>query len=234
MNMNGQWQPSVAINHPPKHLDCGCLNFSQPTLESAPGNTFAKYGKLIMINAFRTSAALFFALTLLPFAAQAQDPAETHVTGVQPRAVAPTPVKVDPLHPLHPFASLAGNWTGGGSIELTGEIKETLRCRASYTLAQTNGLALAIRCASDNYKFELSSNVSEHGGGSFAGRWREATYDVSGAINGRINGNRIVAQAQGDSFNAALSVVTNGNSQSVTITPERTYVISVKIAMNRH
>jgi len=186
-----------------------------------------------MTNAFRSSAVLFLALTLLASAARAQDPAESHVTGIQPRAITPTPVKVDPLHPLHPFANLAGIWVGGGSIELTGEIKETLRCRATYTLAQTNGLALAIRCASDNYKFELSSNVAEQGGGSFAGRWREASYDVSGAINGRISGNRIVARAQGDSFNAALSVVTNGNSQSVTITPERTYVISVKIAMNR-
>ena len=185
-----------------------------------------------MNNVFRASAALF-ALTLLSSTARAQDPAESHVTGIQPRAVAPTPVKVDPIHPLHPFGNLAGTWVGGGSIELTGEIKETLRCRATYTLAQTNGLALAIRCASDNYKFELSSNVAEHGGGAFAGRWREATYDVSGAITGRIAGNRISAQARGDSFNAALSVVTNGNSQSVTITPQATYVVSVKIAMNR-
>jgi hypothetical protein len=182
-----------------------------------------------MNNGYCTSAALLLALTLLSAAAQAAEP-EALVSGVQ-RPVA-KPVKVDPVHPLHPFANLAGNWTGGGSIELTGEIKETLRCRANYTLAQSNGLALAIRCASDNYKFELSSNVAERGG-SFAGKWREATYDVSGAINGHISGNRITAQAHGDSFNAALSVVTNGNNQSVTITPERTYVISVKIAMNR-
>jgi hypothetical protein len=175
-----------------------------------------------------SSAALMIAL-LLPSAAQAAEP-EAHVMGTQPAAV--TPVNVSPTQPLHPFANIAGNWTGGGSIELTGEIKESLRCRANYTLSHGNNLALSIRCASDNYKFELSSTVAEKGG-SFAGKWREATYDVSGAINGRINGNRITARASGDSFNAALSVVTNGNSQSVTITPERTYVVSVKIAMNR-
>jgi hypothetical protein len=179
-------------------------------------------------NVVRAAAALALIFALLP-SARAAEP-EAHVTGVQPPAA--TPVKVSPTQPLHPFASIAGNWTGGGSIELTGEIKESLRCRASYTLSQGNNLALSIRCASDNYKFELSSTVAEKGG-SFAGKWREATYDVSGAINGRINGNRITAQASGDSFNAALSVVTNGNSQSVTITPERTYVVSVKIAMNR-
>jgi len=174
-------------------------------------------------------AALLFALSLLPASVQAAEP-EAHVSGVQ--APPATRVNVNPTQPLHPFANLAGNWTGGGSIELTGEIKETLRCRANYTLSQGNNLALSIRCASDNYKFELTSNVAERAG-TLAGRWREASYDVSGDITGRINGNRITAQARGSNFNAALSVVTNGNSQSVSITPTATYVISVKIAMNR-
>jgi len=177
----------------------------------------------------RVSAAFLLALAVSP-AALAAEP-EGLVSGTQPPAA--TPVKVSPANPLHAFASLAGNWTGGGSIELTNDIKENIRCRANYTLSQGNALALSIRCASDNYKFELSSNVTEQGGGAFAGKWRESTYDVSGAITGRVNGNRITAQARGDNFNAALSVVTNGNSQSVSITPERTYVISVKIAMNR-
>lgn len=173
--------------------------------------------------------ALLIASLLLPGAALAAEP-ESLVGGGQPPVV--TPVNVDPVHPLHPFAGLAGNWTGGGSIELTGDIKENLRCRANYTFSQGNALALAIRCASDNYKFELTSNVVERGG-SIAGKWREASYDVSGSINGRINGNRITAQASGDNFNAALALVTNGNHQSVTITPQATYVISVKIALSR-
>ena len=33
----------------------------------------------------------------------------------------------------HPFAPMAGTWTGGGTIELTNDIKEKLRCRATYT-----------------------------------------------------------------------------------------------------
>lgn len=174
-------------------------------------------------------SATLLALALLPNAAQAADP-EALVSGTQLPVA--TPIRVNPANPMHHFATLAGNWTGGGSIELTGEIKETLRCRANYTVTQVINLALAIRCASDNYKFELSSTVVERGG-AISGKWREATYDVSGAINGRIIGNRITAQARGDNFNAALSVVTSGNSQSVTITPQATYVISVKIALNR-
>ena len=71
---------------------------------------------------------------------------------------------------------MAGTWTGGGTIELTNDIKERLRCRATYNYGKANNsLALAIRCASDNYKFELTSNVVERGG-QISGQWSEAAY----------------------------------------------------------
>ena len=109
---------------------------------------------------------------------------------------------------IHPFAAIAGNWTGGGTIDLTGDIHEKLRCRASYTHGKSNNsLVLAIRCASDNYKFELTSNVVERGG-QISGQWNETAYKVSGSISGRVNGNRITAMAKGDSFNAAITVNT--------------------------
>ena len=134
---------------------------------------------------------------------------------------------------IHPFAVMAGTWTGGGTIDLTNDIHEKLRCRANYTYGQGNSsLALAIRCASDNYKFELTSNVVERGG-QISGTWNETAYGVSGSISGRVNGGRISAVARGDSFTAALSVNTNGNRQSVTITPERTYIINVQIGLGK-
>jgi hypothetical protein len=48
-----------------------------------------------------------------------------------------------------------------------------------------------------------------------------------------VSGNRITAMAKGDSFNAAIAVNTTGNKQSVTITPQATYIINVQIAMGR-
>ena len=179
----------------------------------------------------RGSAALCCALglALASAAAPAQEfesrvlPLEDHVEPAPPPKVAAA----------HPFAALAGTWSGGGTIALTGEIKENIRCRAVYNYGKANNsLALTIRCASDNYKFELSSNVTEQGG-QFSGQWSEAAYKVSGSITGRVNGGRITAIARGDSFTAALSVNTNGNRQSVTITPEATYIISVQIGLGR-
>ena len=133
----------------------------------------------------------------------------------------------------HPFAAIAGNWTGGGIIMLTNDIKENLRCRANHSYAQaSSSLSLSIKCSSDNYKFELTSNVVERQG-QISGKWAEASYNVSGNISGRVAGNRITAVAQGERFTSPITLVTTGNRQTVSMTPERTYVISVQIALNR-
>lgn len=172
-------------------------------------------------------AAFFLASALVPASAQEAGP-EGHVTSLPE----PTPAAIKPAT-IHPFALLAGSWTGGGTIDLTNDIHEKLRCRANYTYGQGNSsLSLAIRCASDNYKFELSSNVVERGG-HISGQWNEAAYGVSGSISGRVNGSRISAVAKGDSFNAALAVNTTGNRQSVTITPQSTYITNVQISLGR-
>lgn len=133
----------------------------------------------------------------------------------------------------HPFAAIAGNWTGGGIIMLTNDIKENLRCRANHSYAQaSSSLSLSIKCSSDNYKFELTSNVVERKG-QISGKWSEASYNVSGNISGRVAGNRITAVAQGERFTSPITLVTTGNRQTVSMTPERTYVISVQIALSR-
>jgi hypothetical protein len=118
-------------------------------------------------------------------------------------------------------------------MDMTNEIHERIRCRATYNYGQANNsLALSIKCASDNYKFELTSNVVEHGG-AISGSWSEAAYGVSGSISGRVSGGRVSAVAKGDSFTAALNVNTNGPRQSVTITPQATYITNVHISLSK-
>ena len=180
------------------------------------------------LNFCRGSMAVLVALTFLPGASRAESPEGPVEMLREPVA---TRASLPPA--AHPFAAMAGNWTGGGSIELTGDIKENLRCRATYNHgAANNSLALNIRCASDNYKFELASNVVERGG-RISGTWSEAAYKVKGNISGRVVGNNIAAVAQGDSFNADLSVTTTANRMMVTMTPRATYVIAVKMAFSR-
>ena len=174
------------------------------------------------------AAAFVLASAFVPAAAQQERILEGHVQSPDADEVPPAaPAKV------HPFAMMAGTWSGGGTIDLTNDIHEKLRCRATYSYNQaSSGLSLAIRCASDNYKFELTSNVVERNG-QISGQWSETAYGVSGSISGRVNGGRISAVARGDSFTASLSVNTNGNRQSVTITPQATYIINVQIGMGK-
>lgn len=176
----------------------------------------------------RSLTGLVAAFALAPWGASAQEHPDGRVVPLQNQQLAArTPAGANPL------AALAGSWSGGGLIVLTNDIQERLRCRANHSFtAGSNSLALSIRCASDNYKFELTSNVVERGG-QISGTWREASYNVSGNISGRVQGNRVTATARGDSFTTAISVTTSGNEQQVSITPERTYLISVQIAMNR-
>jgi hypothetical protein len=116
-----------------------------------------------------------------------------------------------------PFAGLAGNWSGGGTVTLDDGSTERIRCRATYAVgAGGNGLNQSLTCASDSYKFNLSSNVHAEGG-SLSGTWSESSRGVNGNLEGRASGGsfQIIASAPG--FTANLSLTTRGNKQSVVI-----------------
>jgi len=187
-------------------------------------------------KAILSAAALLLALSLPPPGASAEGrPADA--AKAEPAAVttakgdtAATAVKSEQMHP---FAAMAGSWSGGGTISLSGGIRERLRCRASHSYGKGNkSLTMSIRCASDSYKFDLSSDVVDRRGQIF-GRWSEASNGASGSISGRAVGNRISGVAKSDMFTAGISVTTNGNRQSVSITPQGAYITGVQIALSR-
>ena len=119
-----------------------------------------------------------------------------------------------------PFAGMAGNWSGGGSVTLDDGSTERIRCRASYAVGNGgSGLNQTLACASDSYKFNLSTNVTAQGA-ALSGTWSESSRNVNGQIEGRgSNGNfEIVATSPG--FTANISLTTRGNKQSVVIRSE--------------
>jgi hypothetical protein len=118
------------------------------------------------------------------------------------------------------FSGLAGNWSGGGTVTLDDGSSERIRCRASYAVGGGgNGLNQTLTCASDSYKFNLSTNVVAQGS-ALSGTWSESSRNINGAIEGRgSNGNfDVVATAPG--FTANISLTTRGNKQSVVIRAE--------------
>lgn len=119
-----------------------------------------------------------------------------------------------------PFLGLSGHWSGAGTVTMANGATERLRCKVAYAVnASGKALQQTLRCASDSYRLEISSNVISEGG-SLSGSWAEVARGVSGNISGRASGAEILANVAGAGFTARLDVRTQGDKQSVTIRPQ--------------
>jgi hypothetical protein len=131
-----------------------------------------------------------------------------------------------------PFAGMAGNWSGSGTVTLDDGSAERLRCRATYAVgAGGNGLNQSLTCASDSYKFNLASNVIAQGG-VLSGTWSESSRGINGNLEGRASGGSFQVVASAPGFTANLSLTTRGNKQSVVIKSDSAFR-SASISLSR-
>jgi hypothetical protein len=116
-----------------------------------------------------------------------------------------------------PFAGFDGTWAGNGTVSLSDGTSERIRCRADYKVSGS-GLALkqSLRCASDSYKFDLSSDVASEGD-HITGNWTETSRNVSGSVLGTAGGGKIDVLVEAIGFAANLTLRTTGNKQTVQI-----------------
>jgi hypothetical protein len=116
-----------------------------------------------------------------------------------------------------PFAGFDGAWSGNGTVSLSDGTTERLRCKADY---KVNGSGLALKqnlhCASDSYKFDLSSDVTSQGD-RISGNWSEASRNIFGNLQGTAGGGRIDVFVEASGFAANLTLTTTGNRQTVQI-----------------
>jgi hypothetical protein len=116
-----------------------------------------------------------------------------------------------------PFAGFDGSWSGNGTVALSDGTTERIRCKASYKVdGGGSGLQQTLRCASDSYKFDLSSNVTTQGD-RIIGTWSEASRNVNGNLQGTAGGGQIEVFVEAAGFAATLNLTTRGNKQSVSI-----------------
>jgi hypothetical protein len=116
-----------------------------------------------------------------------------------------------------PFAGFHGTWSGNGVVSLSDGSTERLRCRADYTIDDTGlGLKQTLRCASDSYKFNLSSTVTSNGE-RISGEWKETNRNIIGSIQGTAGGGKIDVLVDAPGFSASLSLRATGNKQTVQI-----------------
>ena len=116
-----------------------------------------------------------------------------------------------------PFAGFDGAWSGNGTISLSDGTSERIRCRADYKVNGTGlGLKQNLRCASDSYKFDLSSDVTSQGD-RISGNWNETSRNIFGNLQGTAGGGKIDVLVEAPGFTASLTLRTSGNRQTLQI-----------------
>jgi hypothetical protein len=131
-----------------------------------------------------------------------------------------------------PFDGLNGLWSGSGTLTFSSGTKEALRCRVQYVQNAETNITQALRCASDSYRFEINAYFASNNGG-LTGNWAELTQEISGTVSGTVTGGQIVGSLHGPGFVAQLSVLTNGNRQTVSIQADLEEIESVAIEVRK-
>ena len=132
-----------------------------------------------------------------------------------------------------PFAGLGGSWSGSGTITLQNGGEERIRCRATYAVGDGgSSLQQNLRCASDSFNFDLSSQVVAQGG-AVSGRWTETTRNASGTVSGRASSGELQVRVDSQGFAANLVMTTRGNRQSVSISSAGTALTGASITLTK-
>jgi hypothetical protein len=138
-----------------------------------------------------------------------------------------------PAQQSGPFNSLAGSWTGGGTIAISNGSNERIRCRANYQVGSAgSSVVLELRCASDSYAFELHGNVRSQAG-EIRGDWLERTRGAAGQVTGSIRGDQFDVRVDGPTFAALLSLTTRGDKQSISIKAPGSQMSEANIVLRR-
>ena len=116
-----------------------------------------------------------------------------------------------------PFAGFDGSWSGNGTVTLSNGTTEHIRCKADYKVAASGmGLKQALHCASDSYKFDLTSDVTSQGD-RISGNWSEKSRNIFGNLQGTAGGGQINVFVEASGFAATLNLRTTGTKQVVQI-----------------
>ena len=132
------------------------------------------------------------------------------------------------------FAGLAGNWAGTGTILVADGSSERIRCRGTYTVgAGGSTLQQTLRCASDSYKFELSTDIHSSDGGNVSGLWSETTRNLNGTLEGRGSNGEFDVLVSANGFAAELNLKVSGARQTIAISSKNTDLRGLNISLTR-
>jgi len=145
------------------------------------------------------------------------------------------PAQADPAEAKSagPFGAFAGNFHGGGVVIGSDGHRERISCRARAGVGEGGrAMSQTITCASDSYKFSISSSVRADGG-SVSGSWSEATRGVTGSISGRVSDGTFNGRVDGGTFAANVALRATGRGLSMSLAPNAGDVARVEVSMSR-
>jgi hypothetical protein len=131
------------------------------------------------------------------------------------------------------FDSVAGSWSGSGSMKPSDGPSERVRCKIDYVPKNAGqSVKMNVRCASDAYKMNLSANIDENGT-TLSGNWFESQYRQGGKVSGQNVNGLIEAKVESATIVALLTVRTKGNRQSFVMDSPGAWVSHVSIDLVR-
>ena len=134
-----------------------------------------------------------------------------------------------------PLTKLSGSWSGSGSIVMASGAKESILCQSAYVIgdgARVATLQMELRCANNNTKFELQSDL-QYDNGAISGMWSELTHGISGKMSGSIVGDRLRVVAESQVFQANIELTTRGAHQSIKIQSPGSEMSEILISLSR-
>jgi hypothetical protein len=142
-------------------------------------------------------------------------------------------VTLSPSYAEATLDTLAGTWSGSGSMKPSDGPREKVRCKAAYGVKKPGrSLSLDLRCASDAYRMVLSANI-EQNGTQLSGNWFESEYRQGGRISGTSADGLIEARIEGDTVAALVTIRTKGNHQSFVMDAPGAWLSQVAIELNK-
>jgi hypothetical protein len=138
-----------------------------------------------------------------------------------------------PAYAEQSFDSVAGSWSGSGSMKPSDGPRERVRCKVEYNLKNAGqSVKMNVRCASDAYKMDLSANIDQNGT-ALSGNWFESQYRQGGKVSGQNVNGLIEAKVEGDTITALLTVRTKGSHQSFVMESPGAWISQVSIDLVR-
>jgi hypothetical protein len=101
--------------------------------------------------------------------------------------------------------SIAGAWSGNGTVTLPSGSSEKVRCQATFRQSG-NSASMSATCASPSTRVKQTAELSRVAANRFSGDFNNPEYGITGSIRIVVNGNTLNASMSGGGGSAIISL----------------------------